>query len=124
MRSLFLLLAFVLSVAACQPGGPRAGITVDDYVGALRDAKMHGIRVEPNRKLATAYKAPKAVDVYIGGQHFIVIEGTPDLDAKVYEGLLQGYAQQKWTLHYNKNMALVAEPETQKTIIETFQNLQ
>lgn len=123
MRSLFIFFAFVFTLAACQPGNQRVGLTVDDYVRALRDAKMHGIRVEPNRKLAAAYKAPQAVDVYIAGQHFIVIEGMPDLDAKVYESLLRGYEQQKWTVHYNKNLVLVAEPETQKTVIEAFENL-
>lgn len=123
MRSWFMLIAFTLVFAACQPGPQKVGLSVDDYVAALRDAKMHGIRVEANKKLATAYKAPKAVDMYISGQHFIVIEGTPDLDAKVYDGLLQGYAQQKWILKYNKNLALVAEPETQKTIIEIFEGL-
>lgn len=123
MRSILMLFAVVFTVAACQPGGQKTGLTIDQYVGALRDAKMHGIRVEPNRKLATAYKAPKAVDVYVAGQHFIVIEAPGEVDAKVYDAPLRGYAQQKWTLHYNRNLALVAEPETQKTVIEAFEGL-
>lgn len=123
MRSVLMLLSFVFSIAACQPGGQQQGLTVDQYVGALRDAKMHGIRVEPNAKLAAAYKAPKAVDIYVAGQHFIVIEAPGDVDAKVYDAPLQGYAQQKWTLRYNKNLALVAEPETQKTVFDAFEGL-
>lgn len=122
MRWLLFVFLFT-AVAACQPAAQQTGLTIDDYVRALRDRQMHDIRVEPNRKQASSLKAVQAADIYIAGQHLLVIQGEPTLDASKYAGLLQGYTAQQWNVLYNRNLAFVAEPETQKSLIEAFQEL-
>jgi hypothetical protein len=123
MRQLSVFLFAIFFLVACQQREGEVNFTVKDYVQALKNAQMHNIRTERNKKLKEQMDVAEAADVYVGNQHVIIIQAGPGIEGRRYGGMFEGYSNQGWTREANGNLLLVAEPETQKELIEVFQSL-
>ena len=119
-----LITLFVVLAAACQPQAPKQGLTIADYQNALRDAGMHDVRFERNVQLPKDIIATVgAADVYVAGQHELIVQRAPGKKGDEVKGFFNGYIVQKWNFYTNDNLILVTEPNVQKELVEVFQQL-